>query len=225
MSEIFLKCTALEEWGIGNLWQLKGKPSEKELQTLGLSISSPLMKKPLFLNQIHSSIIHTIESAENIEKFSNIDGDGWIVLAREIYVALKTADCIPLYLFDKNVPVLALLHCGWKSVYRGIIEKCVKMMEYFGARSSNICAYAAPGIKRDDYIVGEEFRNIFPSSTIEYDGKFFFDIFAEVENRLASIGIYNFKMFSLSTYSTPWLCSHRRDDKFSGRMIFSAWIK
>lgn len=225
MAPFFLKCSALDEVGIGNLWQTTGTPSVEELKNLGLSLASANTDGFAFLKQVHSNRIHIIKHTDDAGKFNGLEGDGWIVLAQGIPVAIKTADCIPLYLFDKNVPVLALLHCGWRGIHKGIIENGIRTMLSLGAKTENTFAYLGPGIRRDDYIVGEEFRGIFPNSIFERDGKIFLDLFAEIERRLTFNDISNIKKFPLSTYSTKWLCSHRRDGKNAGRMIFSGWIK
>ena len=49
--------------------------------------------------------------------------DGFFLAEKKKAMGLKTADCIPLFLWNKKVDKVFGLHCGWKGIVSGIIEK------------------------------------------------------------------------------------------------------
>ena len=49
--------------------------------------------------------------------------DGFLLTEKKKAMGLKTADCIPLFLWNKKVDKVFGLHCGWKGIINGIIEK------------------------------------------------------------------------------------------------------
>ena len=49
--------------------------------------------------------------------------DGFLLAEKKKAMGLKTADCIPLFLWNKKVDKVFGLHCGWKGIVNGIIEK------------------------------------------------------------------------------------------------------
>ena len=49
--------------------------------------------------------------------------DGFLLTEKKKAMGLKTADCIPLFLWNEKVDKVFGLHCGWKGIANGIIEK------------------------------------------------------------------------------------------------------
>ena len=43
-------------------------------------------------------------------------------------IAVLTADCAPILIYDNKKKMIAAIHAGWKGAYKGIINKVIKFM-------------------------------------------------------------------------------------------------
>ena len=77
-------------------------------------------------------------------------------------LSLTFADCIPIYLFDKNKKVIALVHSGWVGTTKKILKKAIERLEdeYSCEIKDLICAFG-PSIRQCHFEVDKEVRNIF----------------------------------------------------------------
>ena len=82
-------------------------------------------KKLIIPIQTHSSKIKKIKSYNIIE---NIEADGLLTNNRKIALAVLTADCAPIMLFDKNEKIICCLHSGWRGSLNNIAGKGVKQL-------------------------------------------------------------------------------------------------
>ena len=61
-------------------------------------------------------------------------------------IAVLTADCAPILLYDKNKKMIAAIHAGWRGAYKDIIKKVIHFMIKKGCTSKNITAAIGPCI-------------------------------------------------------------------------------
>jgi YfiH family protein len=62
-------------------------------------------------------------------------GDALITDQPGLYIGVKTADCVPLLLWDETAGVVAAVHAGWRGTALNIAGKAVHIMrDEFGAR-------------------------------------------------------------------------------------------
>ncbi len=137
---------------------------------------------PIFLHQVHSDIIIDVDVNN-----SRI-GDGLISQRKNCVLGVKIADCLPVYLFnDKNI---CIIHCGWRSIIRGIAKKAAALLgyyEYVTGASIGTCCY---DVKED---VVELFDQNYANSVICRGQRHFLDLKAAVredlgkKNELASL--------------------------------------
>jgi len=177
------------------------------------------------LEQIHSGQVIVIESEADVSAKSGFSADGLITNISGIALEISVADCASVALVDDENKIIALVHAGWRGTEANIIENALDNVIKMGATVGNICAYIGPSIGFDDYEVGKNFLKKFPHSTIVKNGRVFFDLAGEIKGRLNKCGIENVEKFPLSTYSTHWLESYRRDGDDAGRILFYLWIK
>ena len=112
-------------------------------------------KKIILLNQIHSSKFHYINKHSSLN--NKFEGDALITDKKNVPIAVLTADCAPILIYDKNRKMIAAIHAGWKGAYKGIIKKVIKFMIKKGCSSKNIIAAVGPCISGDNYQVREDF--------------------------------------------------------------------
>ncbi len=96
--------------------------------------------------------------------------DGLITADKNVALVTFHADCVPVYLYDINKKVIALVHSGWRSTLQRISSKALKAMkDTFDCKSEDIYAVIGPCIQKCCFEVGREvyksFLDIFPEST------------------------------------------------------------
>jgi len=127
---------------------------EKNLKIAGKKIDTK-SKKIILLNQVHSNKFHYIDKHSNLK--NKFEGDALVTKKRGIPIAILTADCAPILLYDKNKEMIAAIHAGWKGAYKDIIKRVVHFMNRKGCSSKDITAAIGPCISSNNYEVREDF--------------------------------------------------------------------
>jgi polyphenol oxidase len=124
------------------------------------------------LRQIHSDIIHCVESPPA----DHLAGDGLITATPGLLLAIQTADCLPVILVDTKHRAVGVFHAGWRGTVKRIVEKGVgEMYRHFGTRPRDLKAAIGPGVHGCCYEVGEEVRIKFESQ-FEYGASLFHEV-------------------------------------------------
>ena len=136
----------------------------------------------------------------------------------ESYRDLPSAspDCLPVALIGGGQA--AMLHCGWRPLAAGIVEKALASFE------EPPPAAIGPGIGRCCYEVGEEVLSEFADLEGVADGRML-DLRMVVRRKLEAGGVTQIEDVDLCTSCRPDLFfSHRRDDGVTGRQGGFAWL-
>lgn len=86
------------------------------------------------------------------------DTDAIITAKRGLCVAVKTADCIPVLLYDKRQQLVAAVHAGWRGTVGKIVSRTIEEMN---SRGVDLYAIIGPGISLDAFEVGDEVYDAF----------------------------------------------------------------
>lgn len=79
-----------------------------------------------------------------------------------VIVTVKTADCIPVFVYDPESRVVSAVHAGWRGTQQRIVEANIGMLtDRYGCAPSNLHAIIGPGISLDSFEVGDEVYNAF----------------------------------------------------------------
>lgn len=143
-------------------------------------------------------------------------------------LTVRTADCLPIFLWEKTGKAVAVVHAGWKGTHQGIAFKTVPRLKKLGADPWNIRVVFGPAIRPCCYEVGPEFAERFPAETLRPNkaGRHQFDLVLANRLQLEAAGVprTNFKDLKLCTAcDTRTFFSFRRDPANKGRMIH--WIR
>ena len=143
-------------------------------------------------------------------------------------LTVRTADCLPIFLWEKTGKAVAVVHAGWKGTHQRIALKTVARLKKLGADPRNLRVVFGPAIRPCCYEVGPEFAERFPAETLRPNkaGRHQFDLVLANRLQLESAGIpkANFKDLKLCTAcDTRTFFSFRRDPSNTGRMIH--WIR
>ena len=117
--------------------------------------------KEIFLvKQIHSNKFIFLSKNSKIKNRS-INADAIVTEKKKFPIAILTADCVPLLLFDKKRKMIAAIHAGWKGALKGIINKVIKFMLKKGCSRKDITVAIGPSITQKNYNVKLNFKNKF----------------------------------------------------------------
>lgn len=147
-----------------NLGLHSGDESERVLQNrdilaVRLGVSRDRIITP---RQIHADGIALLDttyfSLSNEAQAKQLsEADALITDRRGLYVAVSTADCVPLLFYAPDRAVVAAAHAGWRGTVKNIAGKTVRRMaEAYGCDPSQIRAGIGPSIGPDAFEVGEE---------------------------------------------------------------------
>ncbi len=133
----------------------KKKSIQKNLETVRKKINKD-SKKIFLLNQIHSNKFVFI--GKNFKFQKKIKADAVITDQKNVPIAILTADCVPLLLYDNKRNIIAAIHAGWRGAFKDIIHKVINFMFKKGCDKKNITVAIGPCILQKNYNVGEDFK-------------------------------------------------------------------
>ena len=112
-------------------------------------------------HQVHGDRVAVVESAaltrEDLEGF-----DALITDVPGVAIGARTADCIPVLMYDPVRRAVAAVHSGWKGTVLKIAAKTLAVMaSKYGTRAADIIAVIGPGIGPDSFQVGPEVAGAF----------------------------------------------------------------
>jgi YfiH family protein len=143
--------------------------------------------------------------------------DGAITTERLAGLLITGADCPAVILASETR--LAALHCGWRSVADGLIEKAA--VEFAGEEFE---AAIGPGICQDHFEVGSEVIAAMGADGEERATGRQLDLVGIIETRLERAGAKHVHTVNRCTYCEPeYFFSHRRDNGVTGRQAGVAW--
>ena len=136
-----------------------GSSDKKKIVLKNLEIVSSkikaIPKKIVLLNQVHSNKFHYI--SKNSQLNNRLEGDALVTDRRNVPIAILTADCAPVLIYDENKEMIAAIHAGWKGAYKDIVKKVVRFMIKKGCSPENITAAIGPCISNNNYEIREDF--------------------------------------------------------------------
>ena len=177
----------------------------KNLTFIQKKIKSGL-NKIVLLNQIHSNKLYYIDKTSklNHKKFT---GDALVTNKSNTPIAVLTADCAPILMFDKKNKTIAAIHAGWKGAYRGIVKKVIKFMIKKGSFAKDITAVIGPCISIKNYEVKEDFIKKFikkdPKTKVFFKkvgDKDFFNLNKYITYQLKSLNIKKIEVINKDTF-------------------------
>lgn len=115
-------------------------------------------------HQIHSDGIAIV--TDITMKRSQLEGiDALITNVRGCAIGVRTADCVPILLYDSVHNVVAAVHSGWKGTVRKIVAKVIHIMHHeFNCNPSDMKAIIGPSISVQFFQVGDEVVDLFETA-------------------------------------------------------------
>ena len=106
------------------------------------------------MRQVHGD--HVIEVSDRTLKEAG-EADGMLTGERDIFLAVLTADCVPILIVAPEKKVAAAVHAGWRGTLAGIAEKAVRLLESrYDVVAADLEAALGPSIGACCYEVKED---------------------------------------------------------------------
>ncbi len=180
---------------------------KKNLQIVKSKIRSK-SKKIFLVKQTHGNQFVFLKSKSKI-KSRNVIGDAIICEKRGIPIAVLTADCVPILIYDEKRKMIAAIHAGWRGAYKDIIKKIIKFMIKKGCDPKNMVAAIGPAISKKNYEIKSEFKKRFirrNKKNMKFfsskANKIYFDLKAYVKNQIKLNLINNIDIINIDTFDT-----------------------
>jgi YfiH family protein len=136
-------------------------PDKEEIRNNRKQLAAALdisADKLFFPSQVHKTRIVNVTSDTKTEEL--METDALITNNPGLCIAVMSADCVPILLFDKTNNALGAVHSGWRGTVAKILEKTLQQMHSsFGTRGEDLIAGIGPSVCQDSYEVGEEVVN------------------------------------------------------------------
>ena len=158
---------------------------------------------------------------------------------RLVCLAVSTADCVPILLYDKKLRIIAAVHAGWRGVVKKILPMTIQLMQAkYNSKVEDIIAVTGPCISVDSYLVNQdavnEFQSIFEKDEMSQilrkkeNGTLFIDLKKAVliQCKKANLLDESIEIHSGCTFQMSELYfSVRRDSIYSGRMLAGIFLR
>lgn len=166
-----------------------------------------------WMSQVHSPTVRIVEKLSSPSViFPETDG----LMAREKGVLLitKTADCVPILLWNEQEKIIAALHCGWRGFFRGILESFQKLCQEQGFELWHFSAFLGPHLRVKHFEVGKDFIQQIPDDKrkflVQEKNQTRYDLTNAVISTFRSMGIKDLQISPISTYNSRDYFSYRK---------------
>ncbi len=172
-------------------------------------------------HQVHGREVLLAEEAGHYEGY-----DALISRQRGLYLAVTTADCTPILIYDPQQEAIAAIHAGWRGSSQEVAKAAVRaMQEQFGTDPKDCYAYIGTCIDIDNYEVDEKVAAQFDSAHKKKGrapGKWQLSLKSANRAQLLDIGIPDSQVetspYSTYTHNEDYF-SHRKENGTTGRML------
>lgn len=201
-------------YNVGDDSQIVTENREKFFNKLGLNMESVAYQK-----QVHGDKISFVKSGGACG-----ESDAMITKKNNLGLAVSSADCCVVFIYDPVNKVIAGVHSGWRGTGKVILLKVLQTLsnEFDSAPGDLIC-YLSPSISETNYEVDVEVAEQFDLNYLKQkNGKYHLDIPKINEEILLNYGVipHNIQVSNLCSYEySSILHSYRRDGKKSGRAL------
>ena len=189
-------------------------------------------------HQVHDCRIAIIErpgtTREELEGY-----DAFITALPGVAIGVRTADCVPILMYDAQRHIVAAVHSGWKGTVLHIVQKAIDVMAaQFGCEPCDMRAVIGPSIGPDSFQVGPEVVEQFKAAGFAMDdicfdrghgdgtpmsGGHHIDLWRANRWLLENAGVHagNIHVCGIDTFTDETFFSARREGTKCGRIINS----
>lgn len=183
-----------------------------------------LNSEPVWLQQIHSTVVI------NADQHKSIEADASISQTNYTPCVVMTADCLPVLICNKQGSEVAAVHAGWRGLLNGVIDATIQDMH---SDAGQLMAWLGPAISQQHFQVNEQIRIDFlqrnPQNEtcfeLRNDTDWYADLYGLATINLKHLGVQQIYGGSYCSFAQDQLFySYRRDQQHTGRMAHLIWM-
>ena len=185
------------------------------------------MERVAWSRQAHGSHIISVDE-DFLNSDSLCEADGLLTRHLGVPIAIRTADCLPVFMFDRKQRVIGLVHAGWRGSHKRILGSAIERMNnWWDTQVQDIKIVFGPSIKSCCYQVGEEFREYFPREIKQRESGLYLDLTSVNGHQALECGVRQGNIFDcgICTCCDTRFFSYRREGEKAGRMISLMMLK
>lgn len=177
------------------------------------------------MRQVHSATVRVVEQGGIYA-----DTDGILTVTPGLLLGVRTADCVPVLMYDPYQRAVGAIHCGWRPIVDDILERALGMLRAeWNSRPEDIFVALGPSAGSCCYEIGDDvIERLAPSSVLNRNGRRYADLQGEITSRLRSAGVGKDHIEPIphcTICNHALYFSHRRDGVLSGRMMGYIFLK
>lgn len=192
-------------------------------------------KKVALLKQLHGDRIIEVKSDSLVQNgafYFAGEADGMMTNERGLMLAIQSADCAGVLLYDEHNKAVAALHAGRKGAGLNILGKCAaKMADRYGTKPQNLIMYVGAHIRGCCYELpfetAKEFEK-YENAVTQRDGRSYLDIAKVLLYQAKTVGIkpQNIEISpSCTSCQSQKYFSYRAENGKCGRMLTAIGLK
>ena len=184
-----------------------------------------LPSMPIWINQTHSNISVDADSISSI-----VNADASYSKKLGTVCGVLTADCLPVFVSNREGTTVGIAHAGWRGLVDGVIESLIESLDCNG---EDLIAHLGPAISQLSFEVGGEVKSQYLSKNKNFkncfaylNNKYYLDLYDAARVVLKSLGVASISGGDRCSYKeSDQYFSYRRDGECSGRMAHLIWME
>lgn len=230
---------ALPEEGVDHFFGTRFAPTQwTTAQTIGKVTHGPL-EWPVVAstNQVHGTEVLVLDRLVEVGEVLPGGWDAIITDQPQVLITIRTADCVPILVYDPRRRVVGAIHAGWRGAVNGIVPHTMKMlMKRFGSSSDDLKIAVGPSAGSCCYEVDEPVVDQLREKVEEWEstlvpthpGKGRLDLKKLVRSQAMRIGIDPVKITCLDLCTicrAELFHSYRREGEQRGTMVSGIMLR
>jgi len=186
----------------------------------------------VFAEQIHGDSFHYIDDKKNLI-FPKIvhKTDALLTSEKGRIIVMFFADCFPIYVYSPKIPLVGLIHSGWRGALKRLPFKVLQeILTRYDLHPNEIYLAVGPGIQNCCFQVKEDFIEKLSEEDKKYleerENSFYFDLPSFITSQFWDLNIpkENVDLSGICTKCNLNFYSYRRD-KTKDRNIGFIYIR
>ncbi len=162
----------------------------------------------VMLDQVHGKKIIEIQSPPLKNEAYVAQADGFITAVHGVCLVIRTADCVPVILYDNQNGVISALHSGWRGCAHNITSEGIKLLLHQGTNPSSLYVMILPSISPAAYEIGQDVAFQFDGYVLQKEGKLYLDMWQHIKNTALQYDVPEQNIFISN------MCTFRHNDEF-----------
>lgn len=164
--------------------------------------------------QVHTSNIKYVREGEigkgALSNEASIKAtDAFITDKKNVPLAVFTADCLSVFLYDPLTPAIGLVHAGWRSSKENITDKTIKLMrKQFNSKPYDLRVILGPAMRSCCFEVAEDLFEFFPKDVSKRGNSHYLDLAAANKREILENGVKEVNIIDSR------ICTFCREDQF-----------